>query len=212
MKSAWGQSDTMMNMAQQPDRLFQTFREIRPKGPCELGITAEEISSKVAVWMVNCFFHVIISSVCSALLCGKENNGKWWKWDNLSSIISISHKHTHTHSWWQLNLVFNVEMSHFNTPVLLYVHAGVGGNLVAIQASRMSTYLHYWSVPGALPFKMSGSCPGPCATFCSSGQMLHIYITRSAMPAIEMWTWQNSFCYWEVLYSLYIVPSACFDI
>ncbi|MEQ2175663.1 hypothetical protein GOODEAATRI_020149, partial [Goodea atripinnis] len=23
---------------------------------------------------------------------------------------------------------------------------GVGGNLVAIQASRMSTYLHYWSV------------------------------------------------------------------
>uniref|UniRef100_A0A8C4GRJ9 Solute carrier family 41 member n=1 Tax=Dicentrarchus labrax TaxID=13489 RepID=A0A8C4GRJ9_DICLA len=50
------------------------------------------------------------------------------------------------------------------TPVI----NGVGGNLVAIQASRMSTYLHYWSVPGALPFKMSGNCPGPCATFCSS--------------------------------------------
>ncbi|KAG7243019.1 hypothetical protein INR49_016785 [Caranx melampygus] len=50
------------------------------------------------------------------------------------------------------------------TPVI----NGVGGNLVAIQASRMSTYLHYWSVPGALPFKMSGSCLGPCATFCSS--------------------------------------------
>ncbi|CAI5688968.1 unnamed protein product [Oreochromis niloticus] len=43
-----------------------------------------------------------------------------------------------------------------------------GGNLVAIQASRMSTYLHYWSVPGALPFKMSEKCPGPCATFFSS--------------------------------------------
>ncbi|KAK2862600.1 hypothetical protein Q5P01_002133 [Channa striata] len=50
------------------------------------------------------------------------------------------------------------------TPVI----NGVGGNLVAIQASRMSTYLHYWSVPGALPFKMSPSCPGPCAAFCSS--------------------------------------------
>ncbi|XP_069571009.1 solute carrier family 41 member 1-like isoform X1 [Brachyistius frenatus] len=50
------------------------------------------------------------------------------------------------------------------TPVI----NGVGGNLVAIQASRMSTYLHYWSVPGALPFKMSTNCPGPCATFCSS--------------------------------------------
>ncbi|XP_008291733.1 solute carrier family 41 member 3, partial [Stegastes partitus] len=50
------------------------------------------------------------------------------------------------------------------TPVI----NGVGGNLVAIQASRMSTYLHYWSVPGALPSKMSDNCPGPCAAFCSS--------------------------------------------
>lgn len=50
------------------------------------------------------------------------------------------------------------------TPVI----NGVGGNLVAIQASRMSTYLHSWSVPGALPFLMSVNCPGPCATLCSS--------------------------------------------
>ncbi|XP_026205714.1 solute carrier family 41 member 1-like isoform X2 [Anabas testudineus] len=50
------------------------------------------------------------------------------------------------------------------TPVI----NGAGGNLVAIQASRMSTYLHNWSVPGALPFKMSLNCPGPCVTFCSS--------------------------------------------
>nr|XP_020448967.1 solute carrier family 41 member 1-like [Monopterus albus] len=50
------------------------------------------------------------------------------------------------------------------TPVI----NGVGGNLVAIQASRMSTYLHYWGVPGTLPLKMSVSCPGPCITFCSS--------------------------------------------
>uniref|UniRef100_A0AAX7VLE9 Solute carrier family 41 member n=1 Tax=Astatotilapia calliptera TaxID=8154 RepID=A0AAX7VLE9_ASTCA len=38
------------------------------------------------------------------------------------------------------------------TPVI----NGVGGNLVAIQASRMSTYLHYWSVPGALPQRDMG--------------------------------------------------------
>ncbi|XP_061779980.1 solute carrier family 41 member 1-like isoform X2 [Nerophis lumbriciformis] len=50
------------------------------------------------------------------------------------------------------------------TPVI----NGVGGNLVAIQASRMSTYLHCWSVPGALPFKMTMKCPGPGGTFCSS--------------------------------------------
>ncbi|KAL6111340.1 slc41a3 [Pungitius sinensis] len=50
------------------------------------------------------------------------------------------------------------------TPVI----NGVGGNLVAIQASRMSTYLHCWSVPGALPFIMSENCPGPFANLCSS--------------------------------------------
>ncbi|XP_008318769.2 solute carrier family 41 member 3-like isoform X1 [Cynoglossus semilaevis] len=50
------------------------------------------------------------------------------------------------------------------TPVI----NGVGGNLVAVQASRMSTYLHYWSAPGALPMKKNVICPGPCSTFCSS--------------------------------------------
>ncbi|XP_038872337.1 solute carrier family 41 member 3-like [Salvelinus namaycush] len=51
------------------------------------------------------------------------------------------------------------------TPVI----NGVGGNLVAIQASRISTYLHYWSMPGTLPFQMTQHWPGPCLTFCSSG-------------------------------------------
>lgn len=46
---------------------------------------------------------------------------------------------------------------------------GVGGNLVAIQASRISTYLHFWSVPGVLPFKMKEHWPNPCVTFFSSG-------------------------------------------
>lgn len=51
------------------------------------------------------------------------------------------------------------------TPVI----NGVGGNLVAIQASRISTYLHFWSVPGVLPFKMKEHWPNPCVTFFSSG-------------------------------------------
>uniref|UniRef100_A0A6Q2YU36 Solute carrier family 41 member n=1 Tax=Esox lucius TaxID=8010 RepID=A0A6Q2YU36_ESOLU len=51
------------------------------------------------------------------------------------------------------------------TPVI----NGVGGNLVAIQASRISTYLHYWSAPGTMPPKMTQPWPGPCLTFCSSG-------------------------------------------
>ncbi|KAJ7316920.1 hypothetical protein JRQ81_003082 [Phrynocephalus forsythii] len=51
------------------------------------------------------------------------------------------------------------------TPVI----NGVGGNLVAIQASRISTFLHFWSMPGVLPHKMRQHWPNPCSTFCSSG-------------------------------------------
>ncbi|XP_029995369.1 solute carrier family 41 member 1 isoform X1 [Sphaeramia orbicularis] len=51
------------------------------------------------------------------------------------------------------------------TPVI----NGVGGNLVAIQASRISTYLHFWSIPGVLPYKMRQYWPNPCITFFSSG-------------------------------------------
>ncbi|XP_028265792.1 solute carrier family 41 member 1 isoform X1 [Parambassis ranga] len=51
------------------------------------------------------------------------------------------------------------------TPVI----NGVGGNLVAIQASRISTYLHFWSIPGVLPYKMRQHWPNPCITFFSSG-------------------------------------------
>ncbi|XP_034962379.1 solute carrier family 41 member 3 isoform X3 [Zootoca vivipara] len=51
------------------------------------------------------------------------------------------------------------------TPVI----NGVGGNLVAIQASRISTFLHLWSMPGVLPHKMRHHWPNPCTTFFSSG-------------------------------------------
>ncbi|CAB1457777.1 unnamed protein product [Pleuronectes platessa] len=32
----------------------------------------------------------------------------------------------------------------------------------------MSTYLHYWGVPGSLPLKKSEHCPGPCDILFSS--------------------------------------------
>ncbi|XP_068939944.1 solute carrier family 41 member 3 isoform X1 [Petaurus breviceps papuanus] len=50
------------------------------------------------------------------------------------------------------------------TPVM----NGVGGNMVSIQASRISTYLYSWSSPGILPHNMRSFCPNPCSTFCSS--------------------------------------------
>ncbi|XP_005005308.1 solute carrier family 41 member 3 isoform X2 [Cavia porcellus] len=50
------------------------------------------------------------------------------------------------------------------TPVV----CGVGGNLVAIQTSRISTYLHIWSTPGILPLQMKKFWPNPCSIFCTS--------------------------------------------
>lgn len=50
------------------------------------------------------------------------------------------------------------------TPVI----NGIGGNLVAIQASRISTYLHLHSTPGELPEEAKGCCY-PCRTYCGTG-------------------------------------------
>ncbi|KAI4883055.1 hypothetical protein NFI96_029347, partial [Prochilodus magdalenae] len=53
--------------------------------------------------------------------------------------------------------------------VLTPIINGVGGNLVGIQASRISTYLHCVSQPGDLPHSVKELCPHPSRTFCSSG-------------------------------------------
>uniref|UniRef100_A0A668AVG6 Solute carrier family 41 member n=1 Tax=Myripristis murdjan TaxID=586833 RepID=A0A668AVG6_9TELE len=50
------------------------------------------------------------------------------------------------------------------TPVI----NGIGGNLVAIQSSRISTHLHFHSAPGEVPEEAKG-CYYPCRTFCGSG-------------------------------------------
>ncbi|XP_034092467.1 solute carrier family 41 member 1 [Gymnodraco acuticeps] len=50
------------------------------------------------------------------------------------------------------------------TPVI----NGVGGNLVAVQASRISTYLHMNGLPMGDPNATPRKCPTPCATFFGS--------------------------------------------
>lgn len=57
---------------------------------------------------------------------------------------------------------------------------GVGGNLVAVQASRISTELHSLSSPGSLPESMS-LCINPCAAFCDSKQTSHAGTARTLM-------------------------------
>ncbi|ELW47740.1 Solute carrier family 41 member 1 [Tupaia chinensis] len=49
------------------------------------------------------------------------------------------------------------------TPVI----NGVGGNLVAVQASRISTFLHMNGMPGENSEQAPRRCPSPCATFFS---------------------------------------------
>ncbi|KFO19623.1 Solute carrier family 41 member 1 [Fukomys damarensis] len=49
------------------------------------------------------------------------------------------------------------------TPVI----NGVGGNLVAVQASRISTFLHMNGMPGENSEQTPRRCPSPCTTFFS---------------------------------------------
>ena len=53
------------------------------------------------------------------------------------------------------------------------VTAGVGGNLVAVQASRLSTALHRVSTPGQLPDSMTVG-DSPWSAFCGKS-MFPIY-------------------------------------
>ena len=47
---------------------------------------------------------------------------------------------------------------------------GVGGNLVAVQASRLSTALHQISKPGTPPPDSVSGCPNLCSTFFGSSK------------------------------------------
>ena len=47
--------------------------------------------------------------------------------------------------------------------------SGVGGNLVAIQASRLSTSLHRLAKPGQLPNTALHGCPNVFSTYCGKG-------------------------------------------
>ena len=55
--------------------------------------------------------------------------------------------------------------------VCSFVDSGVAGNLVAVQASRISTHLHVaYGEPGNVPADFS-VCPNPFVSFCSRNYM-----------------------------------------
>lgn len=95
-------------------------------------------------------------------------------------IIAAKHPATRTvlHSGWEPvitamvissigGLILDTTVSDPNlVGIVVYtpVINGIGGNLVAIQASRISTYLHLHSIPGELPEEPRG-CSYPFRTF-----------------------------------------------
>ncbi|KAI1231036.1 hypothetical protein IHE44_0008481 [Lamprotornis superbus] len=71
------------------------------------------------------------------------------------------------------------------TPVI----NGVGGNLVAVQASRISTYLHMSGEPGDSPGTAPRRCPSPCSTFFSSGRAGGVLILLYIADWMVHWMW-----------------------
>lgn len=66
-------------------------------------------------------------------------------------------------------LVLDYTVSYDGIAVFQPVINGVGGNLVAVQASRLSTALHQVSVPGTLPKNAVQGCVNPLTMFCGKG-------------------------------------------
>lgn len=57
---------------------------------------------------------------------------------------------------------------------------GIGGNLVSVQASRLSTELHSRSILGILP-PNTKACVGPCTTFCDKEESGRVNTARILM-------------------------------
>ncbi|KAF4533461.1 hypothetical protein B566_EDAN001188 [Ephemera danica] len=73
-------------------------------------------------------------------------------------------------------LILDVMVSQFsNIAVFQPVINGVGGNLVAVQASRISTALHRDAQPGVLADEETGVCISPTKAFCGNGHLIFVY-------------------------------------
>lgn len=76
---------------------------------------------------------------------------------------------------------------------------GIGGNLVAIQSSRISTYLHFHCAPGEVPDEAKG-CYYPCRTFCGTGQYC---AGKRGCPTPVWWVWSTLYFPFWLLLMLY---------
>jgi len=81
-------------------------------------------------------------------------------------------------------LILDFTVSNFKgIAVFQPVINGVGGNLVAVQASRISTSLHRDSCLGKLPHYASSVCLNPFSVFCTQGKM--------ESPELDLMHWSS---------------------
>ncbi|XP_018335015.1 solute carrier family 41 member 1-like [Agrilus planipennis] len=81
-------------------------------------------------------------------------------------------------------LVLDYTVSQYKgVAVFQLVINGVGGNLVAVQASRISTQLHSLSHLGQLP-PSTKVCLGPCNVFCDNSETNHSTTARMLMAMV----------------------------
>lgn len=66
---------------------------------------------------------------------------------------------------------------------LFLFSSGVGGNLVAVQASRLSTFLHQRGRPGKMPKGVKFK--GCLDTFCGSGKYQIIQLFAGSMFSLQ---------------------------
>lgn len=76
---------------------------------------------------------------------------------------------------------------------LMCSFVGIGGNLVSIQASRISTSLHLNCLPGETPGSR-GRCYNPCRTFFGSGKNQELQIKKKLCLKVKHTFWLFFLC------------------
>ncbi|XP_018578855.1 solute carrier family 41 member 1-like [Anoplophora glabripennis] len=133
-------------------------------------------------WLASTFYYTMDSHpyLTSSLIVMGLSLVPVWAW------IASQNEHTHKVLFTGWNpvitamiissvggLILDFTVSTFKgVAVFQLVINGVGGNLVAVQASRISTELHRIGEPGHLPQHMQ-ICISPCSAFCDKRETSH---------------------------------------
>lgn len=126
------------------------------------------------IWLSIVLIIVLICLIPVWILISHQNRSTrdvlYYGWTPVISAMAISSAG---------GMILDFAVSRFTgIAVFQPVINGVGGNLVAVQSSRISTYLHQRSVPGILPRENEDGmlCASPLTTFC--GPHVHAKTAR----------------------------------